>query len=88
MSNTEPQQPTPAKVAELATTEARLGRTALIGIFGSASAPGALVRTPNGRIARVGIGDKVAGGTVAAIGEDELVLRMGSRTKALKLPRG
>ncbi|OAN78170.1 pilus assembly protein PilZ [Sulfitobacter sp. EhC04] len=88
MSSTEKQQPTPAKVAEIATTEARLARTALIGIFGSAAAPGALVRTPNGKIARVGVGDKVAGGTVAAIGDDQLVLNMGSRTKSLKLPRG
>lgn len=87
MSSTEIQQPTPARVAEIATVEARLARTALIGIFGSTTAPGALVRTSNGKIARVGIGDKVAGGTVAAIGEDQVLLSMGRRTKALKLPR-
>ncbi len=88
MSDTEPQQPTPRNVADLATSAARLDRTALIGIFGSDAAPGALVRTRNGRIARVGIGDKVAGGTVAAIGGDQLVLNVGGRAKALKLPRG
>ncbi|APE43895.1 pilus assembly protein PilZ [Sulfitobacter alexandrii] len=88
MSNTDTQHPTPRNVADLATTEARLDRTALIGIFGSETAPGALVRTPNGRITRVGLGDTVAGGTVAAIGEGQLVLNVRGRAKALKLPQG
>tara|TARA_R110002110_G_scaffold23490_2_gene89421 strand:+ start:1594 stop:1860 length:267 start_codon:yes stop_codon:yes gene_type:complete len=88
MSTTETQEPTPTHVADLATEHTRLDRTALIGIFGSEAAPGALVRTPDGNIARVGIGDRIAGGTVAAIGQDQVVLAMGNRTKALKLPKG
>jgi hypothetical protein len=88
MSTTETQEPTPEHVADLATEQTRMDRTALIGIFGSASAPGALVRTPNGEIARVTVGDSVAGGTVAAIADGQLLLAFGSRTKALKLPKG
>ena len=79
--------PTPQKVLDLATEPAKLKSTALIGIFGSEASPGALVRLPDGDIARVTTGDHVAGGTVAAIGADRLILsRMGSEL-VLTLPR-
>lgn len=80
--------PTPQKVVDLATQNARLERLALIGTFGSTIAPGALMRLPDGDFERVAVGDKVAGGTVTAIGEDRLVLsRMGSEL-VLSLPAG
>ncbi|NNE53875.1 MAG: pilus assembly protein PilZ [Sulfitobacter sp.] len=81
------QEPTPPQVAELANEAANLDRTALIGVFGSQSAPGALIRGGSGSITRVTLGDKLDGRTVAAIGEDHLVLARGSTTKVLRLPR-
>lgn len=78
---------TPKNVADLATQQTTLDRTALIGVFGTETAPGALMRLPGGKIARVAVGDSVAGGTVLAIGKDQLVLsRLGSQS-VLKLPR-
>lgn len=77
---------TPEHVAELATQQTHLDRTALIGIFGSEDSPGALVRSPNGRIARVAIGDEAAGGIVAAIGESQIVIAQCGKTRVLKLP--
>lgn len=81
------QEPTPPQVAEIANEEAKLDRTALIGVFGSQSAPGALIRTGSGEIEKVALGDKVDGRTVEAIGEDHLVLARGSSTKVLRLPK-
>lgn len=79
--------PTPASVAKIATEKAALSRVALIGTFGSASHPGALVREENGDISRVEVGDTFDGGVVAAIGKDSLVLNRNGATKTLKLPR-
>tara|TARA_R110002049_G_scaffold23545_3_gene83319 strand:- start:34326 stop:34586 length:261 start_codon:yes stop_codon:yes gene_type:complete len=79
--------PTPDKVTQLATERAALPRTALIGIFGNSAAPGALVLERGGKVSRVGIGDRVAGGVVAAIGEDALVLSSRSGNKVLRLPK-
>lgn len=78
--------PTPQKVADLATRQINLDRLALIGVFGSPSSFGALVRLPNSKVTRVKAGDKIAAGTVVAIGEDRIVIsRMGSELM-LKLP--
>ncbi len=41
--------PTPKKVSDLATEKADLSSTALIGIFGSDSTPGALIREGGGQ---------------------------------------
>ncbi|MFT6674685.1 MAG: Tfp pilus assembly protein PilP [Sulfitobacter sp.] len=78
---------TPQKVADLATEQVRLERTALIGIFGSTAAPGALLRGHNGKIERVTIGDRFGGGTVAAISEDSLILTKRGKNTVLKLPK-
>ena len=80
------QDTTNDRIADLATETARLDRLALIGIFGSTNAPGALLRVPGGRIERVELGDRVAGGVVAAIGDDRLVLHRNGRARVLKLP--
>ena len=82
------QKPTPAEVAKHATEEAKLERTALIGIFGEESAPQALIRQRSGQILKVATGDKVGNQEVAAIGEDHLVLKRGGNTKVLRLPQG
>ncbi len=78
---------TPEKVAEFATEQAEIPRIALIGIFGTVAAPRALIRRPNGKIDRVAVGDKAAGGIVAAIGEDRIVIAQRSTTKVLQLPQ-
>ncbi len=87
MTSKEPGTPTPAKVAKLATDQVLLDRTALIGTFGSDANPGALVREGNGTVTRVTVGDKVAGGVVAAIAPDRLVLSRHGKTEVLELPR-
>ncbi|AXI46119.1 pilus assembly protein PilZ [Sulfitobacter sp. SK012] len=79
--------PTPPKVTELATETTNLDRTALIGTFGSATLPGALVRLPNGKISRVVIGDAVAGGTVLAIDTDRLILSRLHGELVLRMPK-
>ena len=78
---------TPEKVAEFATEQAKIPRIALIGIFGTEAAPRALIRRPNGKIDRVAVGDKAAGGIVAAIGDDRVVIAQRSTTKVLQLPQ-
>ena len=80
--------PTPKKVTDLATEKADLSNTALIGIFGSDSTPGALIREGGGKISRVEVGDQVAGGVVAAIGQGTLVLSSRRDNKVLRLPQG
>ena len=80
--------PTPDKVKELATEEARLDRFALLGIFGSANAPSALIRLPKGDTQKVDIGDRVNGRTVQAIGADQVVLSGSGSQMVIRLPRG
>lgn len=87
MSTAEIQQPTPENIAELATQIVELPKLALIGIFGSQSAPAALIRTRKGKIARVSLGDRLANLTVTAIAKDRVILTRGSQTKALSLPK-
>jgi hypothetical protein len=81
------QAPTPGKIAALANEEADLDRTALIGVFGNVSDPGALIRKPSGSVLKVKVGDHVDGGTVRAIGNDHLILARGEKTTVLRLPQ-
>jgi hypothetical protein len=46
-----------------------------------------LIRTNRGKFERVAVGDKVAGGIVAAISEDSLVLAKRGKTTLMKLPQ-
>ena len=80
------QHQTLTHVADMASQDVHLERLALIGVFGSSDARGALVRARSGKISRVVVGDRVAGRTVAAIGEDSVILSRGSSTKVLRLP--
>lgn len=86
MSSTEIQEPTPSQVADLANQKVKLPRLALIGIFGSQTAPAALIRDATGVIQRVTPGDTVAGRQVEAIGEDRVILSRGTRIDTLTLP--
>lgn len=85
-----PRIPTSANVARQATfaNAINLSRVNLIGIFGTPSNRYAMVRTPQGRITRVTVGDRVDGGTVAAITATEVRYQKGGRMLALTMPRG
>ena len=65
-----------------------LKRVNLIGVYGSPSNRRALVRLSNGRLQNVKVGDRLDGGRVAAIGEDELRLTKSGRNIVLRMPRG
>jgi hypothetical protein len=65
-----------------------LEEMSLIGVFGTERARYALVRQPNGRIARVKVGDRLDGGRVVAIGDTELRYQKSGNTLTLRLPRG
>lgn len=79
--------PTPPHVEELATEAVTLSRVALIGIFGAADAPRALIRLPRGETRTVAVGDTLDGGTVAAIGADQLVLARRGSQRIMRMPR-
>jgi hypothetical protein len=79
---------TPAKVEKLATQEAHLPRTALLGIFGTDAAPSALVLLPQGKNQTVGVGDNIGRRVVVAIGTDQIVLERNGTHHILRLPRG
>jgi hypothetical protein len=88
MKTVRPEAPTPQNVAEMATEKAKLPRRVLLGIFGSADAPAALVRNNKGDTDRVSVGDTVDGDTVLAIGDDNIVITQGGRSEVLRLPAG
>ena len=85
-----PSAPTRASVARQATESnvLNLGRTNLIGVFGTASSRYALVRESGGRLVRVKVGDRVDGGRVVAIGQGDLRYQKGGQTVQLRMPRG
>ncbi len=85
-----PSIPTRASVAKQATERnaINLGKINLIGVYGSPSDRRALVRLKSGRYIKVEVGDRVDGGRVAAIGDDELRYVKGGRNITLKLPKG
>jgi len=85
-----PSIPSRASVAKQATERnaINLSKVNLIGIYGSPSDRRALVRLRNGRYVKVEIGDRVDGGRVAAIGDNELRYVKGGRNITLKMPKG
>lgn len=82
--------PSRANVAREATVRnaIRLNQVNLIGVYGKPSDRRALIRLSNGRYKKVQIGDRLDGGKVAAIGEDELRYVKNGRSIILKMPRG
>jgi hypothetical protein len=83
-----PSIPSNADVARAATqgNALRLRQVNLIGVTGTASDRRALVRLPSGRFVRVGVGDRLDGGRVAAIGASTLQYVRGGRTVTLDIP--
>jgi hypothetical protein len=80
--------PTPPKVQKYANQQARIDRTALIGVFGRPDAPRALIRLPRGETHTVAIGDTINGNTIEAIGMDLVIVsRMGTQS-ILRMPAG
>ncbi len=82
------QAPTSGSVADQATfTNAlNLSRINLIGVYGSPSNRYALIRQGNGRYKRVEVGDRIDGGTVAAITANEVRYQKGGRLVSLQMP--
>jgi hypothetical protein len=85
-----PRIPTRANVAKQATFKnaINLSKTNLIGVYGSDSKRYALIRSSSGRYSKVKVGDKVDGGTVAAITRNEVRYRKGSKMLTLAMPNG
>jgi Tfp pilus assembly protein PilP len=84
-----PSIPTRASVAKQATLKNAfdLGKTNLIGVYGTPSKRYALVRTSSGGFKKVKPGDRIDGGKVVSIGDDELRVQKGGRTIVLALPK-
>lgn len=82
--------PSSASVSRQATIEDAipLNKINLVGVYGVPSDRRALIRLPSGRYVKVKVGDRVDGGTVARIGDSELIYRKGSRTLSLSMPKG
>ena len=85
----QPDIPSSASVARAATVRnaINLGQINLIGVYGTASNRRALVRLPSGGYRKVQVGDRLDGGRITAISEDELRYTVGGRNLVLKMPR-
>ncbi|WP_260027859.1 hypothetical protein [Leisingera caerulea] len=85
-----PRIPTTASVARRATVSnaINLRKLNLIGVYGTASNRRALVRLPSGRYKKVQVGDRIDGGRVIAIGENQLQYQKSGRNRTLKMPNG
>ena len=82
-----PSIPSSASVARQATEEnaIHLNRINLIGVFGTPNDRRALVRLSTGRVVRVQVGDRLDGGQVAAIGENEVRYVKNGRNEVLRI---
>ncbi|KEP69132.1 hypothetical protein DL1_05705 [Thioclava dalianensis] len=85
-----PRLPTSASVAKRATEQGaiNLRQMNLIGLYGSSASRRALIRLKTGRFVKVGVGDRLDGGTVLAIGSNQLTYQKGSRAYTLKMLQG
>ncbi|WP_309668411.1 translation initiation factor 2 [Tabrizicola sp.] len=84
-----PKIPTKANVAKQATfvNAINLSKTNLIGVYGSQSKRYALIRQSNGRYKKIKVGDRIEGGTVQAITENEVRYQKGGKLISLKMPK-
>jgi len=84
----QPSVPSSASVTRAATERnaIRLRDVNLIGVTGTASDRTALVRLPSGRFVRVGVGDRLDGGRVAAISENSLQYVRRGQNITLEIP--
>ncbi|MFV0491627.1 MAG: hypothetical protein ACK5M4_07400 [Pseudorhodobacter sp.] len=85
-----PRIPTRANVARQATYKnaINLSRINLIGVYGTKNKRYALIRSGSGRYTKVRVGDRVDGGTVAAITSSEVRYKKGGRMLSLAMPKG
>ncbi len=85
-----PAIPSTASVAKQATERnvLNLRSVNLIGVYGTPNARRALVRLSNGRYKKVKVGDKLDGGSVAAIGDSELRYVKRGKAVVLTMPKG
>jgi hypothetical protein len=85
-----PTLPSSASVTRAATVDnaINLNRINLIGVYGTPDNRRALVRLANGKYEKVKVGDRIDGGRVSAIGEEELRYNKSGRDLVLKMPRG
>jgi hypothetical protein len=88
LASAAPSAPISGSVADQATfvNAINLSRVNLIGIYGSQSDRRALIRQGNGRYKTVTVGDRVDGGTIAAITATEVRYQKGGRLIALQMP--
>jgi hypothetical protein len=80
------QQAQPQRQAAPAAAAGGSGNISLIGVFGASNQRHALVRLPNGSVQRVRPGETVAGAQVAAVGADNVRLRVNGGDRVLRLP--
>ena len=77
-------------VARTATRQGALTRSGLA-LIGTVTSPGramAMMRTPSGAIRRLTPGDRIAGATVAAIGDGEVSLVKNGTARIYRMPKG
>lgn len=84
-----PKIPTRASVAKQATfvNAINLSKTNLIGVYGTQSKRYALIRQSNGRYKKVKVGDRIDGGTIQAITDNEVRYQKGGKLVALRMPK-
>lgn len=87
-ASAQPASPTPANLAQAATIRGALppGETGLLGVIGDGGTRTALLRTSDGRVQRVGRGDRVDGWTVSAIDATSVRLQGNGGTRTLRVP--
>lgn len=85
-----PKIPSSASVAKQATYKnaLNLSKTNLIGVYGTPSKRYALIRQPNGKYRKVQVGDRIDGGRIEAITQNEVRYQKGGRLIALQMPKG
>lgn len=85
-----PVAPSSGSVAKDATVKNALNlrKINLIGVYGQPSDRRALVRLSNGEYKKVKVGDRIDGGRVSAIGENQLRYTKGGRNITLQMPKG
>jgi hypothetical protein len=88
--STQDTTPISAQTIQAATTRADILRRelALIGTLTGGGTPRALLRTANGRILTVAVGEKAGRDTVVGIEDGRVVLARGQRTWSLEMPKG
>ncbi|MGR3370921.1 MAG: pilus assembly protein PilP [Sagittula sp.] len=82
------QEQSSQKVAQLATQQASgsLDALILLGTFGSGERPRALVRTPDGKVVELKVGDRIGRDPIIAIEDGRLALSGNGRTRWMTQP--